>query len=946
MRIALRGEDFLVTEVHPVGEGHHVLEAQGISELVRGRRYRFDSRLEDIRIHDPAMTRIQPDTHTGYARIRLFLETRLRHSTLHSPLITIAGKAAIDPADYQLEPTVKALRLPRPRILIADGVGLGKTIEVGIFLAEMMKRGRGDRILVLALRSILGQFQQEIWQRFAIPLMRLDSEGISRVKAGLPLNKNPFDYYDKVIVSIDTLKNNAKFQHYLEKSRWDIIVIDECHTVANLVSQRGNLAQLLATRCEALVLTSATPHNGKRENFANLLRMIEPTAIPRSGEFTRDDIEAYYVRRFKNDIRDAAVRANFQDRQIVPLHAELLPAELEFLRLQQELKLKTLRAEEESGKRDTDDLFTSGLFKAYMSSPEAAEETLRNRLRRLREAGAEDPEQETAILALLDALTPILERGLDSKYRRLKEYLDLLGWAGRPGDDRIVLFAERLATLKALERKLRKDYRLAPAALSTFDGSLPDTEQHALIEDFGKEDSSIRLLLTSDAGSQGVNLHYFCHRMINYDIPWSLITLEQRNGRIDRYGQTRTPEIGYLLAITSETGFEGLKTDLHIVNRLTEKEEEVYRTLGDAGSVMHLYDPAREEALVRKAIRKGDKDFADRRQKTEKEAYDDFFASFGAPDDRTPSILDDRPIREEEVSLFDTEQDFYETLLDDLVHAGQLNPTEVTVHPDRSIDIIHTRELDRILYDVPPEARPLTGRAWQLTGDRVIIQKAIAEARRRKGDWARFQMLYDLHPLVRYLMTKLEASVDKHVALAARTSRIPAGQLHYVFHGQVANQLGQQVISRFFAVGLDPEGGLAGPPMELADFLQHFGLRQPLVTHPMPPEHLDLLQRHLDTALRYGRTMYMDQRQQLAQQDMEHKAADYARQVQDWADASSAQLELEYADKPATVLLQGKRERQAREIRTIFHEKSQYYRDMAALDNQPYLQLLAVLYNL
>lgn len=936
-RISTRGEDFLITNIFTNHDGSFLLDVEGVNDLVKGKRFTFDTSIDtDIKPVDPTNTRFVGDTSPNYRETKLYIESQIRNSTVFSDKITIATKGAFNQSEYQLAPTLKALQLPRPRLLIADAVGLGKTIEVGIFLAEMIKRGKGKRIMVLALKSILGQFQQEIWNRFAIPLVRLDSEGISKIKTELPANKNPFDYYDKTIISIDTLKNNAKFKHYIEKSHWDIIVIDECHTVSNISSQRGDLANYLSTKCESLILTSATPHNGKKESFANLINMIDPIAIPKNGEYTKDDILPYYVRRFKNDITESSVRDNFQEREIVRVDTGLSDEEISFLEFQQNLKLQGLNSLKQ-GKEKRDFLFSIMIFKSFMSSPSAALSSINNRIERVNSLGVISDSMEENISILQECkslLERILQNDSDSKYTRFKDQLKVLKWSGRKGDDRYVLFSERIATLDFLKKRLTEDFNLNEDSIVSFSGSQSDIEQQQIIEDFGKEDSKIRMLLCSDAGSQGVNLHFFCNRMFNYDIPWSIITLEQRNGRIDRYGQKNTPYIYYLL---STSNIDGLKTDLHIINRLTEKEEEVHKSLGDAGSVMNLYDSKQEENKVEEALINQDESYLDT-------SKDDFYLHLFGGDDSTESIIVDNPIVDP-ISVYEKESNFYDELFHQLESRGLISKNDYEFNKEDSyLEIINTKEINEVLYDLPPESKPKVGELFKLTTDKELVQDSIEKARKKKGDWAEFQILYENHPLIKYYITKLEASVPKNEARSVKLDHIPKGEVNYVLHGQVSNNLGQPLISDFFVVRKSSKGDLTS--LSLRDFLDQYDIRNTLYTKTVSETDNSIIERDLSQVVSFSQENHMKPLQKELESKMWEKLDVFESKLKKWKESSLSQIEIKFQERSETNFTIKSKEKELNEVNTIADSSSQYVQDLFGLEQDAYIKVISAFYNL
>jgi superfamily II DNA/RNA helicase len=229
----------------------------------------------------------------------------------------------------------------------------------------------------------------------------------------------------------------------------------------------------------------------------------------------------------------------------------------------------------ENNQRTGQLLFRIVLEKALFSSPDAARHTIAQRLKKIASSNSPDAAADRQTLQELDASLAAVDANRFTKYRRLVKILSpdgALRWNSANPEDRLVIFTERLETLDFLRRNLARDLNLTKEQIAAVHGSgISEDELTTIIEDFGRRQSPIRLLLATDIASEGLNLHYLSHKLIHFDAPWSLMVFQQRNGRIDRYGQERIPHIVYLM---TKSANEDIRGDLRILELLTQKDEE------------------------------------------------------------------------------------------------------------------------------------------------------------------------------------------------------------------------------------------------------------------------------------------------------------------------------------------------------------------------------------
>lgn len=527
--------------------------------------------------------------------VRWGIATNVDRNNLLSPF-----RSGITIEDYQLDPLVRAINMARVNLLIADDTGLGKTVETGLVIQELLIRHRARTVLIIAPASDLTNWQREMHEKFGLKFQIIDSEFIKEFRRERGIQANPWTAFPYLIASMDWIKQGEGFRLLKDAlpseitypRKFDILVVDEAHNVAPSgrgayakASLRTRAIQRLAPHFTHHLFLSATPHNGYKESFTSLLELLDNQRFARTVEPSESQLQQVMVRRLKRNITDKDGNPVFPKRELLPLEIDYTPEERHIHAL-----LKGFMDERFSAVDKKNASFGTGfvmmlLKKRLFSSPAAFARTLEkyrvslvegrkrrfekrderslyDAIMRAEEDAADEREVEEAEdevmeknagLAvplssreenILDELCVWAKRNAqseDSKAKAILKWLDehLKQPNGEFNDERVILFTEFMDTHTWLKTILA-NHGYGGEVLMELHGSLAREDRDAVINAFqtrpGKA-SPVRILLATDAASEGINLHNFCKYMIHVEIPWNPNVMEQRNGRIDRHGQ-------------------------------------------------------------------------------------------------------------------------------------------------------------------------------------------------------------------------------------------------------------------------------------------------------------------------------------------------------------------------------------------------------------------------
>jgi ERCC4-related helicase len=912
-RIEVRDEEWLVRNASLTDHDGYRIQAIGVSELVLDDEATFFDAIDTVLVLRPEETVLVADPTPNFRQSRLYLEAVLRRTPLPRSEIGLAlrDRFLMDPLNYQARPAELALRGLRPRVLIADVVGLGKTLEIGLILAELIRRGRGERLLVVTPQHVLEQFQHELWTRFSIPLVRLDSVGIQRIQQEIPAGRNPFTYFKRVIVSIDTLKDVGQYGHHLDAIGWDAVVVDESHNVMGS-SLRAKLAKRLAPSTDALILASATPDNGDDESFAGLINLLDPAAIADPQRYSPADIEHLCIRRTKvsPEVRDQIGGKWAERGPSVPVYCPATPAEEAVFA---ELTATWLSREGGPGREH---LFAYTLLKAFLSSHHALLTSVDARLK----SSVNTVERDA--LGRLRELTAAVTDEDSAKLAALIAYLKDIG-VGPASSTRVVVFSERVHTLTWLTKVVapRLGFPNGHDAVRLMHGGLTDTEQQHIVEEFGLAGSEVRILLTSEVSSEGVNLHRECHHLVHYDIPWSFIRIQQRNGRIDRYGQQHAPQFRALI-LSSAT--PDAKDDTTVAEKLLKREEQAHRRLGTAEAITGLYDAKKEEDRLTRDLIRG---------RTVEESVDSTAQGSGrsvlagllaAVGQGAPAP---EPSRVDVPALFASTEHFVDEAMREIY--GPTGDEIGLSHEPGLLALNAPKDLERRLLDLPRSylaaQRENEHLRLKLTFDKQVAQRKLDEARRSKTTiWPEVTFLSDIHPVVEWLVDKVLIRLGRQQAPVLRAE---VAEPTYLVQGVYCNRLGQPTVVEWMAITGLPNAPVIRPMTEV---LKEAGVR-PTMPNPGSTVDIEGLRRLVPTAIQVARE-HLEKQRTGWDERVEQPLRAYRERLTRWEQAS-----LPTVDEAASI--RAVKEKRVRE--TVGGQRDLVHR--LETTGEPLLRLLAVL---
>ncbi|MGD9496845.1 MAG: DISARM system SNF2-like helicase DrmD [Armatimonadota bacterium] len=535
----------------------------------------------------------------GFDALRRFLAytSALRwssNSVIAGPPLTAPFYGAVEIEHYQLVPVVRALRMHRVSLLLADDVGLGKTIEAGLVAQELIRRHRARRIMVVCPASLQRQWQEEMRAKFNLDFHILDRAEAERLRREYGIHVNPWRSHPRLITSMDFLKAERwleLFRRSLQEQRhpglreWDLLIVDEAHNCAPSGRQhyvrdsdRTRMLRAITDDFENRLFLTATPHNGFTPSFTALLEMLDPLRFSRGTELNHAARDFVMIRRLKSQILTELGARRFAHREVEALADLHLSADERRAHDLLDAYIESRLQRVESDRQWATQFALVILKKRLLSSPAAfyqslathvatlaeqdcrGDQALAQRMKERAEQDFDDDREKAEVEAAalqeatrlfagltaeergwLDELIAIADRRRAAADTKAQALLDWIEEHLRDGDawndERLLVFTEYLDTLQYLQGLFEQ--RGWSERVEVMSGGMSLGDRQRVNERFqtSPTEEPVRILLGTDAASEGLNLQKHCRYLVHYEIPWNPNRMEQRNGRIDRHGQ-------------------------------------------------------------------------------------------------------------------------------------------------------------------------------------------------------------------------------------------------------------------------------------------------------------------------------------------------------------------------------------------------------------------------